>query len=95
MLKELSVDVTDGGLTMEADTEAGTLTGDVVNIDEPDLEKKVQDYNYLTYETAWQEYATYDIGDTVPFELTATLHKDVTSYRKYHITFTDEMDDVR
>ncbi len=61
--------------------------------DKPGFDKKIKDTNDSTGETSdWQDSADYDIGDAVPYKLTATLAKDVTAYKKYHITFTDKMD---
>ena len=59
----------------------------------PTFEKEIQDTNDSTGETSkWQDSADYDIGDAVPYRLTATLADNVTDYRNYHITFTDEME---
>lgn len=42
--------------------------------DVPSVEKKVKDTNDTTGDTTeWQDSADYDIGDVVPFQLTATL----------------------
>lgn len=60
--------------------------------DVPELVKKVQDINDTTGEqTDWQDSADYDIGDEVPFQLTATLPEDYASYEKYYLTFHDKM----
>ena len=40
--------------------------------------------------TDWQDSADYDIGDYVPFKLTATLADNISSYAKYHVTFQDK-----
>ena len=59
----------------------------------PEFEKKIQDTNDSTGETSgWQDSADYDIGDAVPFKLTATLSKDVSTYKSYSIKFEDEME---
>lgn len=61
--------------------------------DKPSFDKKIKDTNDTTGETSnWQDSADYDIGDAVPYKLTATLAKDVTAYKSYHITFTDKME---
>ena len=57
-------------------------------------EKKVQDINDST-ETELsdlQDSADYDIGDDVPYTLTATLAENVHDYQTYHITFIDELE---
>ena len=70
----------------------------------PNFEKKILDVNDsetkalttpsdLISATAWQDSADYDIGDPVPYKLTATLANNVTDYYKYHITFHDEMEE--
>ncbi len=59
----------------------------------PSFEKKIIDTNDTTGATSdWQDSADYDIGDEVPFKLSATLAKNVTSYTKYFITFNDNME---
>ena len=62
--------------------------------DKPRSDKKVADINDSTdaRHGDWQESADYDIGDDVPFKLTATLANDVTMYKTYHITFVDQME---
>ena len=37
--------------------------------------------------------AAYNIGDAVPFQLTATAADNVAAYKKYHITFQDKQSD--
>lgn len=61
------------------------------------LEKKVQDTNDSADETdtpaAWEDSADYDIGDSVPFKLTATLGERVSDYEKYYLEFNDTLSD--
>lgn len=58
----------------------------------PTSEKKVKDKNDSTgEETGWQNSADYDIGDDVPFQLTATLADNVTSYDVYKVVFHDTL----
>lgn len=58
----------------------------------PTVEKKVQDVNDTTGDTTnWQDSADYDIGDTVPFQLTATLPANVANYDSYMISFHDTL----
>ena len=62
-------------------------------MDTPEVEKKVKDVNDSTGATTdWQDSADYDIGDEVPFQLTATLANNVSSYKQYHITFVDTLE---
>ncbi|HAB93634.1 MAG TPA: hypothetical protein DCF49_02530, partial [Lachnospiraceae bacterium] len=58
------------------------------------FEKKIRDTNDSTGVTStWQDSADYDIGDAVPYKLTATLAKDVSSYKSYTIQFEDQMEE--
>ncbi|MDO4308180.1 MAG: isopeptide-forming domain-containing fimbrial protein [Eubacteriales bacterium] len=58
--------------------------------DVPSSDKKVKDINDTTGEsTDWQDSADYDIGDNVPFRLTATLPNNVSYYDKYKLVFKD------
>ena len=59
----------------------------------PTVVKKVDDkVDSDTSEDAvvWQDSADYDIGDSVPFQLTATTSSTVNDYVKYHVTFQDK-----
>ena len=53
----------------------------------PTVEKKVEDDEAA----GWQDSADYDIGDNVPFQLTATLPANLAGYKEYAITFHDTM----
>ena len=57
----------------------------------PVVEKKVKDINDSTEmaATGWQDSADYDIGDSVPFQLKATLADNVSSYTTYKVVFHD------
>ena len=60
--------------------------------DVPSVENKVKDTNDTTGDTTeWQDSADYDIGDVVPFQLTATLPANVQSYKSYYIKFDDNI----
>lgn len=60
--------------------------------DVPSVEKKVKDTNDTTGDTTeWQDSADYDIGDVVPFQLTATLPANVQSYMSYYLKFDDTL----
>ena len=53
-------------------------------------QKKVKDANDTTGETTgWQDSADYDIGDDVPFQLTATIANDFDKYETYKLVFHD------
>ena len=61
----------------------------------PSVEKKVQEKNdsaaaSATNPTGWQDAADYDIGDSVPFQLTATMASTTSDYKTYHIVFQDK-----
>lgn len=52
-------------------------------------EKKVKDHSAQGY-TGWQDSADYNIGDSVPFRLTATVGSDYANYKNgYQLTFHD------
>ncbi|MBR3332670.1 MAG: Cna B-type domain-containing protein, partial [Clostridia bacterium] len=96
ILTGLTGDVVTGELKLEADADWSQLTGDVVNeeAEQPKFEKKIKDTNDTTGETSeWQDSADYDIGDAVPYKLTATLASNVTDYKAYHIIFHDTLDE--
>ena len=59
----------------------------------PTVEKKVKDINDSTDDamTGWQDSADYDIGDSVPFQLKATLANNVSSYTTYKVVFHDTL----
>ena len=62
-----------------------------VKTDVPSFEKKVKDTNDSTGETTdWQDSADYDIGDTIPYKLTATLG-DISKFDHYYLEFNDTM----
>ena len=63
-----------------------------VKTDIPTLEKKVKDKNDSAGTTTdWQDSADYDIGDTIPYQLTATLG-NVSNFDTYYVEFVDKMD---
>ena len=77
-------------LTLTVVTEGGVVTP-TVKTDVPSFEKKLKDTNDSTGETTdWQDSADYDIGDTIPYKLTATLG-DLSKYDTYYLEFTDTM----
>ena len=57
-------------------------------------DKKVKDTNDSTGVTSdWQDSADYDIGDAVPFKLSATIAQDYDNYTNgYKLTFHDKED---
>ena len=56
------------------------------------VEKKVKDTNDSTGVTSdWQDSADYDIGDSVPFQLQATLADNVSAYTTYKVVFHDTL----
>ena len=69
-----------------------TITLKVSNVT---FEKKVKDTNDTTGETSgWQDSADYDIGDSVPFQLTGTVADDFKQYTSaYYFAFHDKMED--
>ena len=62
--------------------------------DVPESEKKVDDKNDSNTSEdgeSWQDSADYDIGDHVPYQLTATLPDNVSDYTSYTLKFVDTM----
>lgn len=64
----------------------------------PTFQKKIKDTNDSGTEDGstngvWQDSADYDIGDDVPFQLTATLPNDYATYEQYKLVFHDNLQD--
>ncbi|MDY2629456.1 MAG: isopeptide-forming domain-containing fimbrial protein [Lachnospiraceae bacterium] len=87
----------DGTLTGDNDSYTEYVIKVVGNVvadpksDVPEVQKKVKDINDSTDDamTDWQDSADYDIGDSVPFQLKATLADNVSSYTTYKVVFHD------
>ena len=87
----------DGSLTGENDSYTEYIVKVVSNTtatpksDVPTVQKKVKDINNSTENamTDWQDSADHDIGDSVPFQLKATLADNVSSYTTYKVVFHD------
>lgn len=89
----------DGSVTGEGDAYTEYIIKVVGNVttnpksDVPEVEKKVKDINDSTDDvmTDWQDSADYDIGDSIPFQLKATLADNVSSYTTYKVVFHDTL----
>ena len=89
----------DGSLTGDADAYTEYIIQVVGNVtatpksDVPEVQKKVKDINDSTdtTKTDWQDSADYDIGDSIPFQLKATLANNVSSYTTYKVVFHDTL----
>lgn len=88
----------DGSVTGEGDAYTEYIIKVVGNVEAtpkssvPEVEKKVKDTNDSTGEISdWQDSADYDIGDSVPFQLKATLADNVSSYTTYKVVFHDTL----
>lgn len=87
----------DGSLTGDNDSYTEYIVKVVSNTtatpksDVPSVVKKVKDINDSTEDalTDWQDSADHDIGDSVPFQLKATLADNVSSYTTYKVVFYD------
>ena len=66
----------------------------VPKVSDVSFQKKVKDTNDTTGDTTdWQDSADYDIGDSVPFQLTGTVADDFAEYKNaYYFAFHDEME---
>lgn len=77
-------------LTLLLVSGAETVTPQV-KTDIPTLQKKVKDKNDSAGTTTdWQDSADYDIGDPIPYQLTATLG-NVSNFDTYYVEFVDTM----
>ena len=89
----------DGSLTGGNDSYTEYIIEVVGNVtatpksDVPEVQKKVKDINDSTdtTKTDWQDSADYDIGDSIPFQLKATLADNVSSYTTYKVVFHDTL----
>lgn len=90
--KDGSQDSKNGAYTRFMMQVTGAESVEVKN-DVPTVEKKVKETNDSTGETTdWQDAADYDMGDIVPFQLTAELPKKrVDDYDHYYVEFTDTL----
>lgn len=87
----------DGSLTGDNDSYTEYIVKVVSNTtatpksDVPEVQKKVKDINNSTDDamTDWQDSADHDIGDSVPFQLKATLANNVSAYTAYKVVFHD------
>ena len=60
--------------------------------DYPESNKKVMDTDDSTgIDSDWQDSADYDIGDDVPFKLTATMPSNLADYETYVLVFHDKL----
>lgn len=90
-----TTDVTDKvdakNLTLLKVVSEGEAVTPTTKTDVPSFEKKVKDTNDTTGETTdWQDSADYDIGDTIPYKLTAKLG-DISKFDHYYLEFNDTM----
>ena len=89
----------DGSLTGDNDSYTEYIIQVVGNVtatpksDVPEVQKKVKDINDSTdtTKTDWQDSADYDIGDSIPFQLKATLADNVSAYTTYKVVFHDTL----
>ena len=72
---------TKGKKEVKVETKEGTV----------ELEKKVEEKNDTTGATNLQDYADYDFGDAVPFQLKGTLPENYDGYKNYYYCFVDEL----
>lgn len=97
----LFADVTNLGNKEEANSlvMVDTVGKDAITInpktDIPTVEKKVKDINDSNDDSItdnpWHDSADHDIGDAVPFKLTATLPSNLEYYSSYKISFHDTL----
>ncbi|MGN0254415.1 MAG: isopeptide-forming domain-containing fimbrial protein [Chordicoccus sp.] len=92
------VDTTKTSDTDTYSTDIVFVAGDVTitpKRNTPTVVKKVSETNDTTGTVSdWQDAADYDIGDEIPYELTATLPSNYTDYNVYKLVFTDTLTDA-
>jgi fimbrial isopeptide formation D2 family protein/LPXTG-motif cell wall-anchored protein len=82
---------TSGSYTSYIVQVVGSVTQNT-KLDVPSVTKKVKDTNDSTGATSeWQDSADYDIGDTVPYQITGTMPSNIDKYTSYKYVFTDTM----
>lgn len=89
--KDGSQAITEGAYTSYIVQVVGNVTQDT-KLDVPTVVKKVKDINDSTGDTTdWQDSADYDIGDSVPYQITGTMPSNIDKYTTYKYQFTDTM----
>ena len=84
--KETHGDYTSYILKVVGDTTANT------KLNVPTVVKKVEDTNDTNGTTSdWQDSADYDIGDSVPYQITGSMPTNIGDYETYKYVFTDTM----
>lgn len=79
--ESLSLSLVEVVRNVEVAAKTGTTTSD----------KTTEDVNDSTGESATLDSADYDIGDHIPYTLTATLPQNYADYVKYYLQFQDDM----
>lgn len=89
-----------GSLSGKDDSYTLAITKVVGNVeiqpkaDKPSMIKKIKDKNDTSGTTSdWQDSADHDIGDAVPFRLTATIPSNFANYSAYKFVFHDTMEE--
>lgn len=89
--KDGSQDSKNGAYTRFMLQVTGAESVEVKN-DVPTVQKKVKDTNDTAGTTTdWQDSADYDINDSVPFQLTATLPSNIDDYTEYYLELSDTL----
>ncbi len=93
LIKNTDVPEKDGAYTSYILEVVGNVTVEDVKSDIPSLDKTVGDINDSNNSEAQGDVdsADYDIGDAVPFTLTATLPTNYGDYETYQLIFHDTM----
>lgn len=86
-----AVPTTDGSYTRYMMEVVGDVTASPKS-DVPTVEKKVKDVNDSTGSTSgWQDYADFDLNDSINYQIRGTLPANYADYEKYTYKFTDTM----
>ncbi len=98
-------EVKDGTMTAHLLGVYDSATGAEITVksDLPTFQKKIKDADDTAagaadgsdtnQDGAWNDSADYDMGDKIPYQLTATLPTDYATYKEYLLVFHDNIDD--
>lgn len=84
MILVSTADSTDGGLTVSLKRNVPTLVKKVKDSNESNVDDPATNGD-------WQDSADYDLGKTVPFQLTGTMPQNIAAYSTYKYVFHDSL----
>lgn len=88
-----TADRTSGGVEIELKKDKPTFEKQIWDTNDTDVEMPdLEADDPLKGLEGWQKSADHDMGDAVPFKLTATLPSDINLYDDYSVAFHDTLD---